>query len=451
MLKKLYIDNYRSFSDTTIEFGQFNCLIGPNNAGKSNLIDALEFLDIAIFADIDKAVKDKGGFDRIKNYRKNSDTIIIRAEFSAELVGFFGYDLMSSEHIINVQLTVNRKDGINTFIKDIQIDGKLKHLNMQSDLQKAVFPFGGELNAIYTIGRKDTNILFFDIERLVGDFNAKKHTDEFAKKRAKSYSILINQINEQIKTEFGGELKNETKKLLSRMFGDVFGNMQNRFDMSRIFCAHNGLFDSYFFVPSLIRKQRINERALNKDGTSLVNYLEHLKEHSKEAFEKISYSLIGEIEVASGIESTSDGGLPELEIVESMADGTSRHLNIMQASEGTIHFIAIMTALSASQHSMIMIEEPERSLHMRTLSYIVEQCRNNAGQVFITTHSSELLNLLADKEIAFVYRDELGNSRAKRADKIEYFKKLKKIYKNDIAEIIKTGILDNLDDNGETI
>ncbi len=127
MLKKLYIDNYRSFSDTTIEFGQFNCLIGPNNAGKSNLIDALEFLDIAIFADIDKAVKDKGGFDRIKNYRKNSDTIIIRAEFSAELVGLSEYDLLSSEHTIHIQLTVNRSNQENTFIKDIKESGKIKH------------------------------------------------------------------------------------------------------------------------------------------------------------------------------------------------------------------------------------------------------------------------------------------------------------------------------------
>ena len=39
MLKKLYLHNYKSFHDTTIEFGKFNCLIGPNNAGKSNLID----------------------------------------------------------------------------------------------------------------------------------------------------------------------------------------------------------------------------------------------------------------------------------------------------------------------------------------------------------------------------------------------------------------------------
>jgi predicted ATPase len=439
MLKKLYIDNYRSFSNTTIEFGQFNCLIGPNNAGKSNLIDALEFLDIAIFADIDKAVKDKGGFDKIKNYRTNSNTITIRAEFTAELIGCFGYDLASSEHTIDVQLTVSRKDDINTFIKDIRISGKLKNIRLKES-EKSTWSIN---NAVLSFGSKDPiNITRTLLTNGVSDIETR--AQEFVGKRAKSFSLSLNQINENNKIEFDDGTKEDVKNLVSRIFGLKFFN---RLEMGTIFCTR-GLFDSYFFVPYLIRKHRVNERNLNKEGTTLINCLSDLRDLFKETIDEISYSLIGEIEVATGIKSSSIGGLPELEIVESLADGTFKNLNIMQASEGTIHFIAIMTALSTPfRRFMIMIEEPERSLHMRTLSYIIEKCRNNSSQIFITTHSSELLRMLNPKEISFVYRNRNGKSKVKMASQIPHLSKMMKRTKYDIVELIQTGIVGDFEDD----
>lgn len=68
ILKKLYIHNYKSFYDTTIELDKFNIIIGENNSGKSNVIDVLEFIDIAMSKDIERAISDKGGYDNLKNY-----------------------------------------------------------------------------------------------------------------------------------------------------------------------------------------------------------------------------------------------------------------------------------------------------------------------------------------------------------------------------------------------
>ena len=41
MIKKLIIENYRSFSHEEIQLGALNAFIGPNNAGKSNIMTAL--------------------------------------------------------------------------------------------------------------------------------------------------------------------------------------------------------------------------------------------------------------------------------------------------------------------------------------------------------------------------------------------------------------------------
>lgn len=40
-IRRLQIHNYRSIADQTINFGDYSLLIGPNNSGKSNVLDAL--------------------------------------------------------------------------------------------------------------------------------------------------------------------------------------------------------------------------------------------------------------------------------------------------------------------------------------------------------------------------------------------------------------------------
>lgn len=48
MLSKLEITNFRKFDRYTVEFGRRNLLVGPNNAGKSTLIEALRLISIIV-------------------------------------------------------------------------------------------------------------------------------------------------------------------------------------------------------------------------------------------------------------------------------------------------------------------------------------------------------------------------------------------------------------------
>ena len=75
MLKKLYIHNFKSFWHSEFEFGKLNCLIAPNNTGKSNLIEAIEFIDNVLF----KLDTEKITFK--KNFRFQEDNSLFRAEF----------------------------------------------------------------------------------------------------------------------------------------------------------------------------------------------------------------------------------------------------------------------------------------------------------------------------------------------------------------------------------
>lgn len=107
-----------------------------------------------------------------------------------------------------------------------------------------------------------------------------------------------------------------------------------------------------------------------------------------------------------------------------------------------------MSALIANGREIetIVIEEPERHLHMKVLSYILNSMRDCEAQIFFTTHSTEMLSELNLDEIIFMFRDFDGDTKGIRAKDIKNIKKIMRIYKNDLVEMIRIGILDGLED-----
>ncbi|MFQ5664203.1 MAG: AAA family ATPase [Terriglobia bacterium] len=65
MLKTLRVKNYLSLRDLDLELTGRNVLVGPNMAGKSNLVDCLRFLTQVAQMGLIKAFIDRGGFSEV--------------------------------------------------------------------------------------------------------------------------------------------------------------------------------------------------------------------------------------------------------------------------------------------------------------------------------------------------------------------------------------------------
>lgn len=65
MIKKLQIRNYKSLKSLDLELGKRNVLVGPNMAGKSNLIDCLKFLSHMTIFGVTQAFLNRGGFQEV--------------------------------------------------------------------------------------------------------------------------------------------------------------------------------------------------------------------------------------------------------------------------------------------------------------------------------------------------------------------------------------------------
>ena len=81
MLKRLAIKNYKSLENVALELRPLNVLVGPNNAGKSNLMDSLEWLHEFMVIPGTGAIESRGGF---KNLVWNGE---IQRTISIELSG----------------------------------------------------------------------------------------------------------------------------------------------------------------------------------------------------------------------------------------------------------------------------------------------------------------------------------------------------------------------------
>jgi len=146
-LTKLYIHNYKSFYDTTIELDKLNIVVGENNSGKSNLIDVLEFVDIAISKDIERAIDDKGGYDKIKNYSAVGEKkVIIRATFEDTLITSFSF---TKDYSILSEYTDKK-----------YITSHKKYFSKNRKEQKKLFFFSGKHNESMQVMRYTLDSIF---------------------------------------------------------------------------------------------------------------------------------------------------------------------------------------------------------------------------------------------------------------------------------------------------
>lgn len=83
MIKRLRVRNYLSLKDVDLELSRRNVLIGPNMAGKSNLIDCLRFLTSMVISGVNKALLDRGGIREV--VWKGSDESRIGFELTVEI------------------------------------------------------------------------------------------------------------------------------------------------------------------------------------------------------------------------------------------------------------------------------------------------------------------------------------------------------------------------------
>ena len=172
----------------------------------------------------------------------------------------------------------------------------------------------------------------------------------------------------------------------------------------------------YRIDPSTLRSgpELFGDIELDEDGGNAAGVLRYIKKQSSEDWEEICELLAS---VAPGLAEVQtrrrNGGLT-LEFLLNLTSGKAR-FEASAMSDGTLRALGILLATyQRPAPSLMVIEEPEASMHPGALGVILDVLRDarRSSQVVVTTHSPEILDAkwIKDRHLRLVSWNE-GSTR----------------------------------------
>ncbi len=161
---------------------------------------------------------------------------------------------------------------------------------------------------------------------------------------------------------------------------------------------------------------------LKPDAANLAPFIRRLHEHHPDHYRQIveTVRLVAPFFGDFVHRQDKDAG-DNMELEWFQADDPDSVLGPFQLSDGTLRFISLATLLlqpTALQPGVILIDEPELGLHPYALTVLAEmlQQAGDAGQVFISTQSADLISEFEPEDVVVVDRKD-GASAFRRLDR----------------------------------
>ena len=352
MLKRFRVSNFRSLANIEFIPTGLNVLIGPNNAGKTNLCAALRFLSLSSRGTLEEAAKvANGGTWNITNvYLKDVPTM----EFDIEAAIPFGKETL----IFNYLLRVNSERSSMNTNQTLSIE------------EESLIVSGREFSQIPLIKNKrgEKTLLLHEKRYL------EKHSDEVY---VDTYSL-------------------PQESMLSRLY-----NLDTN-PRANLFKSWLQSWEYYILSPEALRSPEVvsDKEVLKHDGANFGKVL-HTLHNENPRWERKLIEELKELEPKLDLFTFQS---PDPSVVFLFLEDTDKNrFNARSISDGTLRFLAIsyLTLASAFMRDsslpppLLIIEEPENGLYVRVLKPLLEQIdpSGTAGQFIFTTHSPYLIDL----------------------------------------------------------
>ena len=348
MITSLRLVNFKNFADETLRVGPFTVLVGENASGKSNIRDAFLFLHgigrgytlAEIFGG-----KHEAGW---KPIRGATDEVIRFGQPSLSLCVKFRVENRRFNYAIKVRRDKTRLGTFRVAREELNADGRPIYTTQPDSLahRKAICLRFGETDQIIAV-RPDQPVLTQIQSYPLGVW----HDQDYGNLAAQVIGVLAN-------IRFL-ELSPEQMRMPAFPDATVLG-------------------DSGENLPTVLAEICIDPR----QQEILAEWLAELTQMDVAGFEFLR----------------DPSGRVHLMICE--ANG--RKVSAYSASDGTLRFLAMLTALLGTNPSGIyFFEELDNGIHPNRLWLLLEliekQTAKNGIQVITTTHSPDMLALINDK------------------------------------------------------
>lgn len=377
MLKQITLENWKSFRHAELYIDPLTVLIGTNASGKSNVVDALDFLNSMM-------------------QRASVETVLIGDRFTSGIRGGIEWAARKPETKFSFQVLVDGEDKGNDYLYKITVENT-----------PSVQVVDESLTLIDSQNISDNNScqqLFFV------SFTYEKNRIIYKHYEAEQ------EVIEKFYPTPNPWLGHFTDKIPFYEFDDVNQMMSAQIIVPEI------LKNIFILnpIPSQMRYPSPLSTKLERDGSNIAGVLAALPQPIKAQVEEKLLKYLAK--------------LPEGDIQKVWSESVGRlgrdailyceeiwNLNqepiIVDASgmsDGTLRFLAILTAmLTQPKNSLIVIEEVDNALHPSRARLLLEMLREIGQErqidILVTTHNPALLDELTPDFIPFVmvaYRDK---------------------------------------------
>ena len=363
-ISSIRVQNFKALQEVQItDLPPLAVFIGANGTGKTTLFHIFGFLKDCLTLNVTKAVQARGGYSELVSRGHTAEDIVIEIKYQMVIA--------QKERLVTYYLRIGTIDN--------KISVKHEYLGYKRSSYGSPFHFldfengtGFAISNEEDFSKPDTELTRENQNLGAQDILAIKGLGQFEKFKA----------------------ANEFRKLIE------------------------GWRVSDFHIESARGSKDITNYSdhLLADGSNLQNIAHMIREQYPAVFsdilEKMKERVPGVDNVES--ESTLDGRL----LLKFQSDAFKDPFIDRYVSDGTMKMFAYLVLLYDPQpHPLLCIEEPENQLYPKLLFELAEEFRNYArkgGQVFVSTHSPDLLNAAKLEEV-FWLKKEKGFTKIYRA------------------------------------
>ncbi len=392
MIKSISISNYKSFGDVSLELSPFSVFIGPNAAGKTNLIDAFRFIQESVDGDhIFNVARRRLGWHGIRCQKKNEQIV------SFALTGVYSGDFkISFKELENAfappsfqySFSFRHEELIDEYIvTDEQAEIRSRLLDSTPDAEQ------GKLSSFK---REESTVLVY----------------EYFEPEWEKRQIPVSDLNR----------------------GYLF--IASRFDSLASPVVSDEIMHWRFYDPdpqAARSPSRMTKPVfMSETGDTLALVLDELsKEDNGEDYSNRARLRDIMQTMVPGFEDWETELAPNGEIIFRVKESHLQDtLHPVMVSDGTVRLLVILAALLYPQRtSVVFIEEPERNLHPLVMEQLVDLMRviSEEVQIIVTTHSADFVRYCRPEEVFLMDKVE-GLTKARRADSIEQIDKFLQLF-----------------------
>jgi len=361
-IETIRLKNFKVFKDLEMrDLSNMAVFVGANGSGKSTLFDVFGFLSAALKNNIKQALATRGGFQEVIS-RGSNGQIEIELQFRLEIV--------SKQRLVTYRLEIGEEKGLPFIAREV-----LRYKR--------------------------------------GSYGSPYHFIDFSK--GEGYAIT----NEEDFDKKDEELDREYQKLGSTDILAIKGLGQfERFKAAsafRNFIENWHVSDFHISEARTIRDAGYEEH-LSASGANLPLVAQYMYENHSVLFQRVLKKMK---ERVPGIESVQADTTVDGRIVLRFQDGSFKDPFIARyVSDGTIKMFAYLILLyDPNPHPLLCVEEPENQLFPKLLLELLDEFKQyskRGGQVFVTSHSPDLLNGTKPEEVYWIEKRQ-GYSTIKRA------------------------------------